>query len=126
MHMSNESILVIIIVGLIAGWLAGQIAWGTGFGIIGDLLIGIVGAFIGNWLFAQLGIHIGTGIIAAIISAGIGARIEHVPAGYRLKPDAPRVAVGRKLIDKQFCAEIGGDEIGDAAHDQHAHLRIER
>ena len=50
MYMSNESILVIIIVGLIAGWLAGQIAWGTGFGIIGDLLVGIVGAFIGNWL----------------------------------------------------------------------------
>jgi uncharacterized membrane protein YeaQ/YmgE (transglycosylase-associated protein family) len=73
--MSNESILVIITVGLIAGWLAGQIAWGTGFGIIGDLLIGIVGAFIGNWLFAQLGIHIGTGIIAAIISATIGALI---------------------------------------------------
>jgi hypothetical protein len=42
---------------LIAGWLAGQIAQGTGFGIVCDLVIGIVGAFLGSWLFAQLGIH---------------------------------------------------------------------
>ena len=46
MHMSGESLLVILFVGLVAGWLAGQIVQGTGFGIVGDLLIGIVGAFI--------------------------------------------------------------------------------
>jgi uncharacterized membrane protein YeaQ/YmgE (transglycosylase-associated protein family) len=50
MHMSNESLLIILGVGLIAGWLAGQIVQGTGFGIVGDLIIGIVGAFIGSWL----------------------------------------------------------------------------
>ena len=50
MHMSGESLLIILLVGLIAGWLAGQIVQGTGFGIIGDLIIGIVGAFIGDWL----------------------------------------------------------------------------
>ena len=69
MHMSNESLLIILGVGLIAGWLAGQIVQGTGFGIVGDLIIGIVGAFIGSWLLPQLGIHLGSGIIAAIINA---------------------------------------------------------
>jgi uncharacterized membrane protein YeaQ/YmgE (transglycosylase-associated protein family) len=73
MYMSGESLLIILVVGLIAGWLAGQIVQGTGFGIIGDLLIGIVGAFIGDWLLPQLGLHLGSGIIAAIINATIGA-----------------------------------------------------
>jgi uncharacterized membrane protein YeaQ/YmgE (transglycosylase-associated protein family) len=62
-------------VGLIAGWLAGQIVQGTGFGIIGDLIVGIVGAFIGSWLLPQLGIHLGAGIVAAIINATVGALI---------------------------------------------------
>ena len=73
MNMSSESLLVILFVGLIAGWLAGQIVRGTGFGIIGDLLVGIVGAFIGSWLLPQLGIHLGTGVISAIVNATIGA-----------------------------------------------------
>ena len=72
MHMSNESLLIILGVGLIAGWLAGQIVQGTGLGIVGDLIVGIVGAFIGSWLLPQLGIHLGSGIIAAIINATIG------------------------------------------------------
>jgi uncharacterized membrane protein YeaQ/YmgE (transglycosylase-associated protein family) len=62
-----------LVVGLIAGWLAGQIVQGTGFGIVGDLLIGIAGAFIGSWLLPQLGLHLGSGIISAIINATIGA-----------------------------------------------------
>jgi uncharacterized membrane protein YeaQ/YmgE (transglycosylase-associated protein family) len=47
MYMSGESLLIILVVGVIAGWLSGQIVQGTGFGIVGDLLIGIVGTFIG-------------------------------------------------------------------------------
>ena len=73
MHMSNESLLVILFVGLVAGWLAGQIVRGTGFGLIADLVIGIIGAFIGDWLLPQIGIHLGTGIVPAIINATIGA-----------------------------------------------------
>ena len=73
--MSGESLLIILVVGLIAGWLAGQIVRGTGFGMVGDLLIGIVGALIGSWLLPQLGIHLGTGLVAAIINATIGAVI---------------------------------------------------
>jgi len=75
MHMSGESLLIILAVGLIAGWLAGQIARGTGFGIVGDLIIGIAGAFIGSWLLPQLDIHLGAGLLAAIINATIGALI---------------------------------------------------
>ena len=67
--MSGESLLVVLLVGLIAGWLAGQIVRGTGYGLIADICIGIVGALIGNWLLPRLSIHIGTGIIASIISA---------------------------------------------------------
>jgi uncharacterized membrane protein YeaQ/YmgE (transglycosylase-associated protein family) len=73
MNMSSESLLVILFVGLIAGWLAGQIVQGTGLGLVGDLVVGIVGAFIGSWLLPQLGIHLGTGLIGAIVSATIGA-----------------------------------------------------
>jgi uncharacterized membrane protein YeaQ/YmgE (transglycosylase-associated protein family) len=73
MFLSNESIVVILLVGLVAGFLAGKIVRGAGFGLIGDLCVGIVGAFIGDWLLPQLGIHLGTGIISAIINATIGA-----------------------------------------------------
>ena len=75
MHMSSESLLVIVLVGLAAGWLAGQIIQGTGFGLVGDLVIGIVGAFIGSWLLPQLGIHLGTGLVPAIVNATIGALV---------------------------------------------------
>jgi uncharacterized membrane protein YeaQ/YmgE (transglycosylase-associated protein family) len=75
MHISGENLLIILVVGIVAGWLAGQIVQGTGFGIIGDLIIGIVGAFIGSWLLPQLGLHLGAGIISAIVNATIGAMI---------------------------------------------------
>jgi uncharacterized membrane protein YeaQ/YmgE (transglycosylase-associated protein family) len=73
MYLSGESILVILIVGLIAGWLAGQIVRGTGFGLIGDICIGIVGAFIASWLFPRLGIALGAGLVREIVSATICA-----------------------------------------------------
>jgi uncharacterized membrane protein YeaQ/YmgE (transglycosylase-associated protein family) len=73
MGTSNESLLIVLAVGLVAGWLAGQMVQGTGFGLIGDLVIGVVGAFIGSWLLPQLNVHLGSGIIAAIVNATIGA-----------------------------------------------------
>jgi uncharacterized membrane protein YeaQ/YmgE (transglycosylase-associated protein family) len=73
MYLSGESILIILLVGLIAGWLAGKIVQGTGFGLIGDIAIGIVGAFIASWLMPRLGISLGVGLIRAIINATIGA-----------------------------------------------------
>jgi uncharacterized membrane protein YeaQ/YmgE (transglycosylase-associated protein family) len=73
MHLSNQSLLVIIVVGIIAGWLAGRVMAGGGFGLIGDLIVGLIGAFIGDWLLPQLGIHLGVGLVALIVNAFIGA-----------------------------------------------------
>jgi uncharacterized membrane protein YeaQ/YmgE (transglycosylase-associated protein family) len=73
MHLSSQGLLVIIIVGIVAGWLAGRVMDGGGFGLIGDLLVGLVGAFIGDWLLPRLGIHLGAGIVALILNAFIGA-----------------------------------------------------
>jgi len=73
MVLSNEGIIVILFVGLIAGWLAGKIVRGTGFGIIGDIIVGIAGAFISSLLFPRLGIHLGVGIVSEIIDSAIGA-----------------------------------------------------
>jgi uncharacterized membrane protein YeaQ/YmgE (transglycosylase-associated protein family) len=73
MHLSNESLLVIIIVGTIAGWLAGNIVRGGGYGLIGDLIVGVIGAFIGDWLLPRLGIRLGTGMVALVVNATLGA-----------------------------------------------------
>ena len=73
MNLSNENLLVIVLVGIVAGWLAGKIVDGGGFGIIGDLIVGVIGAFIGDWLLPRLNIHLGVGTLALIINATIGA-----------------------------------------------------
>ena len=73
MYLSNQSLLVIIVVGIVAGWLAGRVMEGGGFGLIGDLIVGLLGAFIGDWLLPRLDIHLRTGIIALIINAFVGA-----------------------------------------------------
>ena len=67
MYLSSESIIVILFVGLVAGWLAGKIVRGTGFGIIGDIVVGIVGALISTLLFPRLGFHLGSGLVSEII-----------------------------------------------------------
>ncbi len=59
--------------GLVAGWLAGHFVQGTGFGLIGDIVIGIVGAFIASWLLPRLGIALGAGLVREIVNATIGA-----------------------------------------------------
>lgn len=69
-----HGIIAIIVIGIIAGWLAGLVVKGTGFGLLGDLVIGIIGAFIGNWLLLSvLHLSLGTGWVAAILSSAIGA-----------------------------------------------------
>jgi uncharacterized membrane protein YeaQ/YmgE (transglycosylase-associated protein family) len=74
MNLSSESLLVILFVGLVAGWLAGKIVRGTGFGIIGDILVGIAGAFVASWLFPKLGISIPVDhLVREIIYSAIGA-----------------------------------------------------
>lgn len=73
--MTIESLLIFLIVGAIAGWLAGVIVKGRGLGLLGNIVIGIVGAFLAGWLLPQLGLYIGGGLIGAIINAMIGAII---------------------------------------------------
>jgi len=73
--MSTESLLIILLVGGVAGWIAGLIVQGTGFGIVADIALGIVGAFVGSWLLPKLGIHFGSGLVSQIIVAVIGALV---------------------------------------------------
>jgi uncharacterized membrane protein YeaQ/YmgE (transglycosylase-associated protein family) len=73
--MTIEAIIIVLIIGAVAGWLAGLIVKGVGFGLLGNIVVGIVGAFIANWLLPKLGILIGGSLIASIINATIGAVI---------------------------------------------------
>ncbi len=73
--MGIESLLVLLLIGAVAGWLAGQIMKGYGFGLIGNIVVGIVGAFVAGLVFPAIGISLGSGIIASVIHATIGAVI---------------------------------------------------
>jgi uncharacterized membrane protein YeaQ/YmgE (transglycosylase-associated protein family) len=75
LYLSGQSLLIILLVGLVAGWLAGKLVAGGGFGLIGDIAIGIVGSLIGSWLLPRVGIHIGAGVISKIVVATIGAAL---------------------------------------------------
>jgi uncharacterized membrane protein YeaQ/YmgE (transglycosylase-associated protein family) len=71
--MPMETLLIWLVVGAVAGWLAGVIVKGGGFGLLGDIVVGIIGAFIGGWLLAKLNVHLGVGYVSVIASATIGA-----------------------------------------------------
>jgi uncharacterized membrane protein YeaQ/YmgE (transglycosylase-associated protein family) len=73
--MDPQSIIIWLVIGAVAGWLAGQVVAGGGFGLIGDIVVGVIGAVVGGWLLPRVGILIGGGIIAEIINAAIGAII---------------------------------------------------
>jgi uncharacterized membrane protein YeaQ/YmgE (transglycosylase-associated protein family) len=73
--MAIEVLIIWLIIGAIAGWLAGLIMTGGGFGLIGNIVIGIIGAFVAGWLLPRIGLHIGGGFIPEIINAVIGAVI---------------------------------------------------
>ena len=68
-------LLWFLIIGAIAGWLAGQFMKGSGFGLLGDIIVGVIGALLGGWLFGQLGIWPGGGLLGSLIVAFIGAII---------------------------------------------------
>ena len=74
--MDAESIVIWLIIGALAGWLAGRVVRGGGYGLIGDITVGIIGAVIAGWLLPRIGIIIGGGFIAAVINAFIGAVIQ--------------------------------------------------
>ena len=69
-----QSVIAWIMIGLIAGWLAGTVSRGRGFGCIANILLGLVGAILGGWIFMKLGIF-GGGLIYSIAAATLGAVI---------------------------------------------------
>ena len=69
-----QSVIAWVVIGLIAGWLAGTVSRGRGFGCIADILLGLVGAILGGWIFTKLGIF-GGGLLYSIAAATIGAVI---------------------------------------------------
>jgi uncharacterized membrane protein YeaQ/YmgE (transglycosylase-associated protein family) len=76
--MAPMSLLIFLIVGLVAGWIAGKVVRGAGFGLIGDIIVGIIGAFIGGWLRVQfhlIPIVAGSTLLNEIIYAALGAII---------------------------------------------------
>ncbi len=74
-------LIIFLAVGAIAGWLAGQIMKGGGYGLIWNIILGIVGGAVGGWLFDQLNISTGGGIIGSIITAAAGAVVIVFVAG---------------------------------------------
>jgi uncharacterized membrane protein YeaQ/YmgE (transglycosylase-associated protein family) len=71
--MAPETIIIWLVIGAVAGWLAGQIVKGGGFGLVGDIVVGIIGSVVAGWLLPRVGLYIGGGFIAEIINAVIGA-----------------------------------------------------
>jgi uncharacterized membrane protein YeaQ/YmgE (transglycosylase-associated protein family) len=69
----HEGFIFWIVIGGVAGWLAGVMVKGGGFGLLMDIILGVVGAFVGGWLAGKLGIHVGPGWIGSLITAAVGA-----------------------------------------------------
>ena len=68
-------IVILLIIGAIAGWLGSLIYRGRGLGIIGNIIVGVLGGFVGHWLLGEVGIYLGGGLIGAILTGAIGAII---------------------------------------------------
>ncbi len=71
--MDPMGVIAWLIIGAVAGWLAGQIVKGHGFGLVGNIIVGIVGACLGGWLFHQFGTSLGAGLVGSILTAVVGA-----------------------------------------------------
>ena len=68
-------LLYFLLIGLVAGWLAGHFWKGSGFGLVGDLIVGCIGALLGGWLFGVLGVSLGAGLLGALVVALVGALV---------------------------------------------------
>ncbi|SAL28421.1 transglycosylase-associated protein [Caballeronia choica] len=73
MEFMQHGLIWALIIGAVAGWLAGLLVKGGGFGLLVDILVGIVGAVIGGWLFSALGVSLGGGLLGSLLTAVIGA-----------------------------------------------------
>lgn len=83
--MNITSLLIFLAIGALAGWLAGNIMKGRGFGVIGNIIVGVVGAVLGGFVFGLLGLTAG-GLIGSIITATVGAIILLFTIGLVKKP----------------------------------------
>lgn len=72
--MELQALIIFLFIGAVAGWLAGTLMKGGGFGLLGNIVVGILGAVVGGWLFGSMGIA-GGGMLGAIITATVGAVI---------------------------------------------------
>lgn len=77
----DMGILYALLIGAVAGWLAGKIMKGGGFGTLLNIILGIVGGVVGNWLFGTLGIHVSSGMLGDLITGVIGAVVVLFIAG---------------------------------------------
>jgi uncharacterized membrane protein YeaQ/YmgE (transglycosylase-associated protein family) len=73
--MNMMSLLIFLAIGAVSGWLAGKLMRGGGFGLLGDIVIGIVGASVGGYLFGRVGISAGTGLVGSLVTATVGAMV---------------------------------------------------
>ncbi len=73
MHLSDERMIVILLVGVAVGYLAGRVVRGSGFGLVGDSAVGVVGSLLGDWLLPRFGAHFIGGIAGLAVNSAIGA-----------------------------------------------------
>ena len=71
--MATESLIIFLLIGAVAGWLAGVIARGYGLGLVGNIVVGVIGSFVGGWLFTHFHLIHGGGLLGDVIGATMGA-----------------------------------------------------
>jgi uncharacterized membrane protein YeaQ/YmgE (transglycosylase-associated protein family) len=93
--MGSESLLTIIVIGALSGWIAGLLLRGSGYGIIGDLVVGLIGAYVGNWLVRAMHIAVSFGgpIANRIIVSAVGAVLLMLVVAF-LRPRSVRERLG--------------------------------
>jgi len=73
--MEPTSLIAFLLIGAVAGWLAGLLMRGGGFGLLGNIVVGIIGAFVGGFLFSLVGLSTGSGLVGSLITAVVGAAV---------------------------------------------------
>ena len=71
--MAGESLIIFLLIGAVAGWLAGVLVRGYGFGLAGNIVVGVIGSFLGGWLFTHFHLVHGAGLLGSVIGATVGA-----------------------------------------------------
>jgi uncharacterized membrane protein YeaQ/YmgE (transglycosylase-associated protein family) len=73
LHLPYQSLALILLTGLLVGWIGAKFVTKYGMGVVGDVIVGVIGAYIGNWLAPRLGVHYGTGLVRTSLNATVGA-----------------------------------------------------